>query len=104
MKLKMIKAPHAGQKDMVVNTNHGTYAVDLGETIDVKDEAGNEILGKWGSCFQQVMGGDSKAAVNKTVSVKVTAQVKKEDSEDATEKAAEIEANKMAKSYPNKKV
>ena len=52
MKIKMIKGPRPGQSDMVCMTTNGTYAVKIGETIDVTDTAGQEILSQWGSCFQ----------------------------------------------------
>ena len=91
MKLKMLKGPHLGQKDMICNTSHGTFAVDLGGILEVSDLAGHEILGKWGACFQQVL------ESTKPVSAKV--QV-----EDSLEKQAEAEASKMMKTYATKKV
>lgn len=90
MKLKMIKPPHLGQKDMVCNTDFGTFAVDLGQVLEVSDAAGTAILGTWGPCFQVVSEGQKAAKAMAEVS--------------SPEEEAEIEATKMAKGYSNKKV
>jgi hypothetical protein len=52
MKLKMIKGPRPGQLDMVCLTSKGAFQAKIGDTIEVSDEAGHEILTKWGQCFQ----------------------------------------------------
>jgi len=93
MKLKLIKSPHLGQKEMVCNTNHGTYAVDLGGTVEVNDQAGHEILGKWGACFQQVLQSESKPMA---VSTKVI------EAEASPEAEAALEATKVVKNYAKK--
>lgn len=86
MKLKMLQAPRMGQKDMVCNTAHGTFIAELGGVIEIKDEAGAEILAQWPGCFQQVLD-SAKASPAKAT----------------PEEKAEAEAAKMAHGYQNKK-
>ena len=86
MKLKMLQAPRMGQKDMVCNTAHGTFIAELGGVLELKDEAGAEILAQWPGCFQQVLD-TAKAAPSKM----------------SVEQDAAQEATKMAHGYQNKK-
>lgn len=86
MKLKLLKGPRPGQNDMVCHTDFGTYAVKVGDTMEVSDAAGHAIMAKWVGCFKMV---------------KAAPKVK----EPSPEKVAEAEANKMmSKGYDKKKV
>jgi hypothetical protein len=90
MQLKMIRAPHAGQKDMVVQSSAGTHVAELGKVLEVSDTAGHEIMAQWGHCFEFAGGAQAQTA---KVAVSVEAD-------------AEAEATKslQAKDYKNKKV
>ena len=46
MKLKLVKAPRPGQKDMTCHTAAGTFSMKVGETKEVSDVAGAELLVK----------------------------------------------------------
>lgn len=90
MKLKMIKAPRISQTDMVCHTAYGTFVAELDQVMELSEEAGNAILGKWPGCFQQVF---AKAASTKMVA----------PSKMSVEEEAASEATKMAHGYQNKK-
>lgn len=82
MKIKMIAGPRPGQMDMVVTTTHGTISADMGQTLELPDEAGHQVMAKWPACFEVVA---SSVAV--------------EDTEDGLSFEG-----KMAKGYKNKAV
>lgn len=74
MKLKMVRGPRPGQKDMVAQTKKKTYAVSIDGILDVPEEDGHEIMTLWPQCFkieqeQKVM----KTYKNKSVSVETEA-------------------------------
>jgi len=79
MQLLLSKPIHAGQKDMIFNSEYGTYALELGVPKNISEAAGNAILEQWGAYVTRV-------------------------APQSVEAIAEAEANKMAKAYSNKKV
>lgn len=52
MRLKLLRAPTAGAKDMVCQTDKKTYDVKVGDTLEVPDQEGHAIMQKWGHCFE----------------------------------------------------
>ena len=76
MKLKLLKAPRPGQKDMVVHTEFGTYSVKAGETLEVSDEAGHAIMAKWNTCFL-MLAAEPKKTPSKETKMKSSYENKK---------------------------
>lgn len=64
VKLKMLKGPRSGQKTMVCLTSTGAIPFVQGESKEVTDEQGHEILVKWKGCFEEVK---KKAPAKKTI-------------------------------------
>jgi hypothetical protein len=54
MKLKCVRGPRPGQKTMVCLTSKGAFKWEVGQTHQIPDEAGHEILAKWKQCFAEV--------------------------------------------------
>ena len=52
MRLKMIRGPRPGQKEMVCLTASGAYSAEIGKVLEVSDTAGHEIMTRWAGCFE----------------------------------------------------
>ena len=98
MQLKLVRAPHAGQTDMVVQTAKRTHLFEVGKPVDVSDAEAAEILGgQYGKCFEQ--GGGKPTPEGKAVvrqAQQTTAKASPE--EDAAEEAAAEVATKVVSS------
>jgi len=58
MKLRFIKGIRPGQSSMVAHTRYGNFSFTaLGESQEVDDTAGHEILSRWPANFEQVRQG-----------------------------------------------
>jgi hypothetical protein len=88
MKIKMIKGPRPGQRDMVCSTAHGTFAIELDQVIDIEDKQALAAMNQWPGCFHQVSDAPAK---------------KVEKAPEVLEAKAEVEAAKVMQSYQVKK-
>lgn len=96
MKIKLLRAPHHGQKDIVCNTPMGTFAMDVGDELEVPEETGHHIMGRWPGCFQMV-------AAEKKTQEPLPAEPKVQEPETESEPAPVEKREKIMAGYQNKR-